>query len=407
MVCHGELVRLKPSVHRLTAFYLTMSLGGALGGVFVAIVAPVVFTTFAEYYIGVFGAGLLAWMCGSLDAIKSLAKLDKGGKTEIRKRALDKRKMPILKKQMYATVFCMLGGLVLISMFFLHSSIVEGIFLKQSRNFYGTLGVSDTQNRAGQLVRELADGTTVHGSQIMTPKYRKIPTGYFKFGSGFGVAARFLEYTSPLNMGVIGLGAGTIAAYGEKGDVIRFYEINPAVKKIASEYFYFLNDSLANIKVILGDGRISLERELRERGSQQFHILAVDAFSNDAPPVHLLTKESFALYFHHLRENGVLAVNITNAHLDLSPVVRNLAKAFGKKAPDFFSRRSSQWVLVTSNRRFLNDDRVRKHITPWQNEPPEAILWTDDYSNLASVLSKSGAKFLFQHLASSVLKSIW
>ncbi len=221
------------------------------------------------------------------------------------------------------------------------------------------------------------------------------------------MAARFLEYTGPLNMGVIGLGAGTIAAYGEKGDVIRFYEINPAVKKIASEYFYFLNDSLANIKVILGDGRISLERELRERGSQQFHILAVDAFSNDAPPVHLLTKESFALYFHHLRENGVLAVNITNAHLDLSPVVRNLAKAFGKKVPDLFSRRSSQWVLVTSNHRFLNDDRVRKHITPWQNEPPEAILWTDDYSNLAAVLSKSGTKFLFQHLASSVLKSIW
>jgi spermidine synthase len=152
---------------------------------------------------------------------------------------------------------------------------------------------------------------------------------------------------------------------------------------------------------------------LRERGSRQFHILAVDAFSNDAPPAHLLTKEAFALYFGHLRENGVLAVNITNAHLDLSPVVRNLAKMFKKKAvfiekaPDLFSRRSSQWVLVTSNHQFLNDDRVKKHITPWQNETPEAILWTDDYSNLASVLSKSGTKFLFQHLAGSILKNLW
>ena len=121
-------------------------------------------------------------MCGSLDAIKSLAKLDKGGKTENRKRALNKRKMLILKKQMYTTVFCMLGGLVLISMFFLHSSIVEGIFLKQSRNCYGTLGVSDTQNRAGQLVRELADGTTVHGSQFMTQSNGRYQPGTLNLG---------------------------------------------------------------------------------------------------------------------------------------------------------------------------------------------------------------------------------
>jgi hypothetical protein len=135
MVCHGELVRLKPPVHRLTAFYLTMSLGGALGGVFVAIVAPVVFTTFAEYYIGVFGAGLLAWMCGSLDAIKSLAKLYKGGKTGKSKWALDKRKMPILKKQMYATVFRMLGGLVLISMFFCIPASLKGFFSNKAEIF--------------------------------------------------------------------------------------------------------------------------------------------------------------------------------------------------------------------------------------------------------------------------------
>jgi len=413
MVCHGELVRLKPPVKRLTSFYLTMSLGGALGGVFVAIAAPLIFTSYAEYYIGVFGAGLLVWLCGSLDTGKILAQFQTGKKKGKHRKDLDAQKMRIVKKQIYTTAFCLLAGLVLISFFFLHASIIQGIFISQSRNFYGTLGVSDTTNPAGQTVRELADGTTVHGSQILHPKYRKVPTGYFRLESGFGVTARFLDYAGPLNLGVIGLGAGTIAAYGEKGDVIRFYEINPAVKKTALEYFYFLRDSRADTTILLGDGRISLERELIKEGSRQFHILAVDAFSNDAPPVHLLTKEAFALYFSHVGENGVLAVNITNAHLDLSPVVRNLAKEFNKSAvlvkkeADRFSHRSSQWVLVTSNKQFLNDERVKNHITPWRNDTPKAILWTDDYSNLVSVLSRSGTKFLFQRLFHIVRSKLW
>ncbi|MCZ6858765.1 MAG: fused MFS/spermidine synthase [Alphaproteobacteria bacterium] len=405
MICHGELVRLKPSVRRLTSFYLTMALGGAFGGIFVAVVSPFIFNTYFEFQIGVFCTGLLAWICRRQEAIHTLGELENGRKNNERSKKRSRKKILILKKQRYITIFCGLGGLVLISFFILHFDLTHRNFLMQSRNFYGILGVKASKNQPGQEVRELVDGTTIHGSQIMTPKFRRVATGYFRFDSGIGVSIRFLEYSGPLHMGVIGLGAGTIASYGKKDDVIRFYEINPAVVNVADEYFYFLKDSPADTSIVLGDGRISLERELKEKGSQQFHILAVDAFSNDAPPVHLLTKEAFDLYWKHLNEDGILAFNISNAHLDLSPVVRNLARVSGKRAvfvrmgPDLFSRLSSYWVLVTSNKKFLSDQRVIRHITPWEDSAPEAILWTDDYSNLASVLSSdSGTMYVFERL---------
>ncbi|MBT6220102.1 MAG: hypothetical protein HOI45_10290, partial [Rhodospirillaceae bacterium] len=238
MICHGELVRLKPSVSRLTSFYLTIALGGALGGVFVAIVSPTIFTTFMEFYVGVFGAGFLAWTCRRQDTIGALAQLENGRKKRESTRKLDEKKNLLLKNQMYTTVLCSLCGVVLISSLLVHASLTNRNFLSQSRNFYGILGVKETTNIAGQGLRELQDGTTIHGSQITIPKYRMIPTGYFRFDSGIGVSARFLQHADALHMGVIGLGAGTIASYGEKGDTLRFYEINPAVENVANKYFY-------------------------------------------------------------------------------------------------------------------------------------------------------------------------
>ena len=207
MICHGELVRLKPSVSRLTSFYLTIALGGALGGAFVAITAPLIFTTFLEFYIGVFGAGFLAWTCRGRDTINALAQIERGRKKRERTKKLYRKKMLLLRTQIYTTALCSLGGAVLISVFVIHFDRTEGIFISKSRNFYGTLGVSDTKNPMGQWVRELADGATVHGSQIMIPKYRKVPTGYYRFDSGIGVSVRFLERPDPLRMGIIGLGA--------------------------------------------------------------------------------------------------------------------------------------------------------------------------------------------------------
>ena len=209
------------------------------------------------------GAGVLAWICGRQDTIDALRELDNGKNGKVSAEKILGRKMLLMKGQMRTTVFCSLGGLVLIALFVTQFSFTNRDFLQRSRNFYGILGVKETKNQPGQEVRELVDGTTIHGSQIMVPKFRTMATGYFRFDSGIGVSARFLDYAGPLRMGVIGLGAGTMASYGEKGDVIRFYEINPAVEKAANEYFYFLKDSPATTSVVLGDGRIKLERELK------------------------------------------------------------------------------------------------------------------------------------------------
>jgi spermidine synthase len=291
---------------------------------------------------------------------------------------------------------------MLVSLFLFHSNLVDHNVLNQGRNFYGFYAVKESENKIGQLVRELVDGNTVHGSQLMDPEFRQLPTGYFRLDSGIGVSVNFLDRSEPLHMGVIGLGAGTIATYGDKGDTIRFYEINPAIEEIAEKYFYYLKQCLADCLVVLGDARISLERELKASGSQEFHILAVDAFSSDAIPVHLLTREAFALYWQHLRSDGILAVHISNNHLELSPLIRNLAKESGKQAvlitaaPDTFSSLGSKWVLISSNENFLGDDRLQERITNWASDNPEPILWTDDYSNLLSVLGKSAAIFHFR-----------
>jgi spermidine synthase len=185
---------------------------------------------------------------------------------------------------------------------------------------------------------------------------------------------------------------GTIAAYSKPGDTYRFYEINPDVDRIAREYFTYLNDAKGAQQVVLGDGRMSLERELADTTRQRFDILSVDAFSGDGIPVHLLTREAFALYWEHLQPDGILALHITNLHFDFSPVIRALAREFGKQAlwiKDVAERERgnnySEWVLVTSNQAFLKDPFVNFRIAPWPT--PREILWTDDYSNLFHVVA--------------------
>jgi spermidine synthase len=195
-----------------------------------------------------------------------------------------------------------------------------------------------------------------------------------------------------LHVGNIGLGVGTIAAYSKPGDTYRFYEINPDVDRIAGEYFTYLKDAKGAQQVVLGDGRISLERELANKNRQRFDILSVDAFSGDGIPVHLLTREAFALYWEHLRPDGILALHITSRYFDLSRVIRALAREFGKRAlwiKDLSDREKgndySEWVLVTSNQTFLKDPFVNFRIQPWPTL--SEILWTDDYSNLFQVVT--------------------
>jgi SAM-dependent methyltransferase len=214
------------------------------------------------------------------------------------------------------------------------------------------------------------------------------PTTYYGYKSGIGLAILEAQRRLGLRVGVIGLGTGTLAAYGRPGDVYRFYEINPLVIEIARSQFRFLPESRAKVEVVLGDARLSLDRE----APQNYDILAVDAFSSDAIPIHLLTREAFALYFRHLKPGGVLAVHISNKHLNLAPVADLAAHAFGKHDvlidsddDDDNAVFSATWVLISARQSFFDFPFIFKAGTPIK-DVDGLRMWTDDYSNLFQIL---------------------
>jgi hypothetical protein len=251
-----------------------------------------------------------------------------------------------------------------------------------ARNFYAALSVADFEDESVTtgLARYLYNGTILHGAQSLTPAYRRIPLTYYSAGSGVGLALTSLGKLGPLHVGVIGLGAGTLAAYGRPIDRYRFYEINPLVLKIATTEFTFLGDCPAPWDVVLGDARLSLEREQ----PQQFDLLAVDAFSGDAIPVHLLTREAFRLYWHHLKPNGVLAVHVSNRYLSLGPVVLTAAFETARDARSV-SQSGSDWVLVTNRAGFFDQPEIRR-VANLIDPITGLRMWTDDYSNLFKIL---------------------
>jgi hypothetical protein len=247
-----------------------------------------------------------------------------------------------------------------------------------------------------QHARILKHGRVVHGVQYVDASLRREPSSYFVHDSGIGLALTHHPGRlagRPLRVGVVGLGIGTIAAYGQRGDVFRFYENNPEVERLARDtrYFRYLEDSAAKIEVALGDGRLSLEEEVRKHQPQAFDVLALDAFSSDAVPVHLLTKEAFEIYLQHLAPDGILAVNISNRSLDLRPVILKAAEHFGltvafipKDEPQPYSL-PSHWMLLARNPQALGSPPIQQ--AKWEvGRMPEIRLWTDDYTNLFLVL---------------------
>jgi len=373
MVCHGELARLKPSPRHLTSFYLTMSAGGALGGVFVAIVAPLVFRAYFELHLGL-------WACYALAIL-----------------ALWRDKMPLRRwRPRYAALFAVVGLAVLggVAAGLIHDVRRQvGSAVTTVRNFYGTLQVnsylSDFDEGAYYSLRH---GSILHGCQYLADPLRREPTTYYGWKSGIGLAMLARRGKAPMRVGVVGLGVGTLAAYGCEGDVFRFYEINPAVYKIATTQFTYLSDSAAQCEVAMGDARLSMERD----PPQQFDVLALDAFTGDAIPQHLLTVEAFEIYSRHLKPNGVLAAHISNRFLDLTPVVLALADHFGMAAAvldigddDKEELSPSLWVLLTHDRELLEQESIRSAATA-ADDPSltQRRLWTDDHSDLFSVLSK-------------------
>ena len=372
MVCHGELVRLKPPASQLTSFYLMVSLGGALGGVFVNLVAPLIFDGFWELHLGLIATTVLAGISLLTDGDSCKSKLQLHG---------------------FQTGWAL--SLIVLSYFLWdHFGTQREHSIATSRSFYGVLNVYELDPDTDRHRYLLYHGRIEHGMQYQKKDRSRLPTAYYGLHSGVGVAIRrHPNYTTdPLRVGAVGLGIGIIATYGREGDDYRFYEIDPDVERTANQHFSYLSDSSARNTVILGDARISLQRELREGGSRQFDVLVVDAFSGDAVPVHLLTREAIDLYWQHLKPDGILAMHISNLHFDLSDVIRIHARNLGKQAipvnadgsPVYGS--ASSWVLITDNSEFLSNPRVTGLDYEFSHVEPREILWTDDYSNVLRVL---------------------
>ncbi len=389
MVCHGEMVRLKPPAKHITFFYLMVSTGGAIGGCFVTFIAPRIFSDFWEWPLGLILALLLAGA--------SFIRRPGFDIPEFVLQRLPKPKFPAWIP-VAGAVFLLVGGSVYFCMKIPRlTDIFSSGVLENNRNFYGVIRIIES-DRGNSLHRyKMYHGQINHGIQLQNPEMMREPTTYFSIHSGIGLAIR--RHPKRLNnqglhMGVIGLGSGTIGVYCNPEDKFVYYEIDPDVERLARRYFTYLNDGGKRIEVVLGDGRIALERELKEQGSRKYDILAVDAFSGDAIPVHLLTREAFELYFKHLKKDGVLAIQVTNMYVDMKPLVYNMAKMF--KRDTLFVRESadrsigvkySAWVLISNNQKFLQHPRVLAHTDPWPDDISEKeVVWTDDYSNLVELL---------------------
>ena len=368
MVCHGELARLKPDPRHLTSFYLMVSLGGVLGGLFVAVVAPHLFDTYFELL-------LLLVACPAL--VATVLWFRPGEWT---------RKWLLLSVR-----FAMIAVTVALAGYLGYKKRIDDRRFERSvRNFYAVLRVLNVPETADQTaVRRLIHGTIDHGEQILAASERRTPTSYYGATSGMGRAIRHLQQKPHVRIGVVGLGAGVTAAYCRPGDVFRFYEINPLDLKIANTWFTFLSDCPADHQVLLGDARITMERQT----SQQFDVMAIDAFTSDAIPMHLLTREAFELYFRHLQPSGILAVHISNRYLDLAPVVMRNARDLGKTGflvkddpaePDYLSE--SDWILVSSDSSLTSQAAFQGATIEHLNPPKGFRPWTDDYSNLFQIL---------------------
>jgi len=305
MVCHGELVRRRPEPRHLTAFFMAMSIGGAVAGLFVAVLAPVIFVGFWEFQV------VLAACCwvGAL--------------------AMGSRTPALGRWGMYAG-----AGALSIALGLQVADARSGAVF-QERSFYGVLRVVDGRDALGAR-RSLVSGRTLHGRQYLDPGRGALTTAYY--GPGSGVALAILNHArrpgpgnDPFRVGVVGLGVGTLAAYGRAGDQFTFYELDPNVVDIARRYFSFLSDTKATVRVVVGDARMQMERELVAGGAERFDVLVVDAFTGDAVPVHLLTEECMVTYLRRLNRGGLVAIHVSNRSLDLDRVVRGLAARFGMR----------------------------------------------------------------------------
>ncbi|MEP7209124.1 MAG: fused MFS/spermidine synthase [Casimicrobiaceae bacterium] len=353
--CHGELVRLKPAPAHLTRFYLVVALGGAVGSFAVGIVAPVALPADFELAIAL-------TVCAMLIVLRTF------GQPKL-----------MVGFAIAATAITIACGVVGVGQFYKRTILA-------SRNFYGVLRVQE--GRDPNHYRALWHGTILHGLQYLDASLKRRPTTYYTETGGIGrLLVAMGARPEHRRVGVIGLGVGTLAAYDRTGDLYRFYEINPDVVDVARRDFTYLADASGKVEVVLGDARLQLERE----SPQRYDVLAVDAFSSDAIPVHLITREALAIYLRHLDQHGVIAFHVTNRFLNLVPVVAALAHEQGLHAlhvadpGDDPLASGSDWVLLSREGTLLDGSNLGRGL-PAIEQRREWSVWTDDFNNLVQVL---------------------
>ncbi len=367
--CHTELYRRRPDPRYLTSFYLMLSIGGAFGGILVSFVAPLLFKGFWEYPLGLlFCADLLVSM-------------------------IYEQKNTSLYR--YRIVLAVITGVLAVGIVVMPLETYSASLMAQ-RNFYGVVRVRET-DFDGVPAYTLVNGAIIHGIEATKDQEKYRFTSYYTETSGVGLAILQnpkRQSGQPLRIGVIGLGVGTITEYGLPGDVVRFYEIDPKVIDIAynTPYFTYLRDAKAKVEIVEGDARLSMERELKESGSERYDVLIIDAFSGDSIPTHLLSKEAIQLYLNHLNPSGVMVFHISNKYLNLEPVLTRARDALGlqgtyiggkAKGPLDFP---SFWVMLAPDRVVINNVKANSNVTRDLQSKDSVRLWTDDYSNLFQVI---------------------
>jgi hypothetical protein len=371
LLLHGQLYRLRPRHDRLTTYYLAIACGGALGGFFVALIAPLLFN---EYYEFLLSAGItmsIAFWCGSKPFVQQ--------KKHVFHRAV-------------AVLVCVLSAVFFI-WFMAAAAYKAGRSLEKRRNFYGLLDVREYRRESDLSFRLLRHGSINHGIQSLDAQYELFPSAYFYPESGVGTvllrhAAR--EADRPLDIGVVGLGIGTLAAYGRPGDTSTFYEIDPEVEALARTYFTYMQKTLAEVKTVFGDGRLNLQRNAESSAPQKYDVLILDAFSGGTIPVHLVTKEAFLVYEKCLKdEQSIIAMNITNKFVSLVPQIKSLSVALDlefviiETKGDGQLRYDATWAVMTRDKKFIEENFI---IIKEPEQIEGCALWTDSYSNVLTTL---------------------
>jgi len=372
IICHGELIRLKPGQSKLTLFYLIIALGGVLGGC-LANGLSLLFASWWNLYLPLFIINVMILFI-SYHLYQNNRR----------------------KKELAIGGFC-LTTLVLFIIIQIHNEFApsERKIVMQQRNLYGLLRIYDIDSKPGFENRILMHGTVLHGLEFLAADKKLWPTTYYPPNSGAGLAIRFMHKNSagPLKIAVVGLGVGTIAALAQSNDNITFYEIDPAVVKIAHQYFHFLEKSPANSHIVLGDARIQLTKALQSINPPKYDVIIIDAFNGDAIPFHLITKEAVKLYQSLLNPQGIIAFHTSNSFINLMPVTTALAQnqqcthywlqSYANNIGTFYST----WGVISCNTQLGPWLTHQSGISIIPTNKITPILWTDDYNSLLPILN--------------------